>query len=70
MFGKKCRFTSAGRGIRNKRGEGGEQELNVSKSYAYKVVREQNTEMRGLGYLTVSGRANTNFFRKKLCYSE
>lgn len=46
------------------------QELNVSKSYAYKVVRELNTEMRELGYLTVTGRVNTNFFRKKLCYTE
>lgn len=46
------------------------QELNVSKSYAYKVVRELNAEMRELGYLTVSGRVNTNFFRKKLCYRE
>ena len=42
------------------------QELNVSKSYAYKVVRELNAEMRELGYLTVTGRVNTNFFRKKL----
>jgi len=41
------------------------QELNVSKSYAYKVVRELNAEMRELGYLTVTGRVNTNFFRKK-----
>lgn len=46
------------------------QELNVSKSYAYKVVRELNAEMRELGYLTVTGRVNTNFFRKKLCYTE
>lgn len=45
------------------------QELNVSKSYAYKVVRELNAEMRELGYLTVTGRVNTNFFRKKLCYT-
>ena len=45
-------------------------ELGVSKSYAYKVVRELNTELQKLGYLTVSGRGNTNFFRKKLCYSE
>ena len=75
----------AGSGIRNKRGKGGNaimvgknfmtveevaQELNVSKSYAYKVVRELNAEMRELGYLTVTGRVNTNFFRKKLCYSE
>lgn len=45
-------------------------ELNVSKSYAYKVVRELNTEMKQLGYLTVTGRVNINFFRKKLCYNE
>ena len=45
-------------------------ELGVSKSYAYKVVRELNTELQKLGYLTVSGRVNTNFLRKKLCYSE
>ena len=45
-------------------------ELGVSKSYAYKVVRELNTELQKLGYLTVSGMVNTNFFRKKLCYSE
>ena len=42
------------------------QELNVSKSYAYKVVRELNAEMQKLGYLTVTGRVNTSFFRKKL----
>lgn len=46
------------------------EELCVSKSYAYKVVRELNAEMQKLGYLTVSGRVNTGFFRKKLCYSE
>lgn len=45
-------------------------ELNVSKSYAYKVVRELNVGMKVLGYLTVTRRINTNFFRKKLCYWE
>ena len=35
------------------------QELNVSKSYAYKVVRELNAEMQKLGYLTVTGRVNS-----------
>lgn len=45
-------------------------ELNVSKSYAYKVVRELNAELKQLGYITIGGRVNTNFFRKKLCYSE
>ena len=46
------------------------EELKVSKSYAYKVVRELNAEMRELGYLTISGSVNTSFFRKKLCYGE
>lgn len=46
------------------------QELGVSKSYAYKLVRELNAELREMGYLTVSGRVNTNFFRKKVCYSD
>ena len=46
------------------------EELKVSKSYTYKVVRELNAEMRELGYLTISGTVNTSFFRKKLCYGE
>lgn len=45
-------------------------ELQVSKSYAYKVVRELNTELKQLGYVTVTGRVNTKFFWKKLCYGE
>lgn len=45
-------------------------ELGVSKSYAYKVVRQLNEEMDKMGYLTVSGRVNTQFFHKKLCYNE
>lgn len=45
-------------------------ELGVSKLYAYKVVKQLNEEMQKLGYLTVNGRVNTQFFQKKLCYSE
>ena len=43
------------------------EELKVSKSYAYKVVREINAEMRELGYLTISGRVNSILLIKKLC---
>ena len=42
----------------------------VSKSYAYKIVKQLNEELQKLGYLTVVGRVNTNYFRKKVCYSE
>ena len=45
-------------------------ELDVSKSYAYKIVKQLNEELKKLGYLTVAGRVNTNYFRKKVCYSE
>ena len=45
-------------------------ELGVSKSYAYKIVKQLNDELQKLGYLTVVGIVNTNYFRKKVCYSE
>ena len=45
-------------------------EMGVSKSYAYKIVKQLNEELQKLGYLTVAGRVNTNYFRKKVCYSE
>ena len=45
-------------------------ELGVSKSYAYKIVKQLNEELQKLGYLMVAGRVNTHSFRKKVCYSE
>jgi len=44
------------------------QELGVSKSYAYKIVRKLNAELKERGYLTVSGRISKKFFMEKLCY--
>ena len=45
-------------------------ELKVSKSYAYKIVKQLNEELSKLGYLTFSGRVNANYFYKKACYTE
>lgn len=45
-------------------------EMGVSKSYAYKIVKKLNAELQQMGYLTVAGRINTNYFRKKVCYTE
>ena len=45
------------------------QELNVSKSYAYKVVRQLNAELAKMGYLTVSGRVNRQYFLERTCYA-
>jgi hypothetical protein len=46
------------------------EELEISISSAYKIVKELNEEMERLGYLTVKGRINTAFFRQKLCYTK
>ena len=38
------------------------EELGVSKSYAYKIVRELNAELKAQGFLTISGRINKQYF--------
>ena len=43
-------------------------ELGVSKSYAYKVVQRLNGELKAMGYLTIAGRVNKQYFMKKTCY--
>lgn len=45
-------------------------ELGVSKSYAYKVIKKLNAELRDMGYLTIAGRVNKQYFMKKLCFYE
>ena len=45
-------------------------ELGVSKSYAYKIVRKLNTELKNMGYLIVAGRISKKYFMEKVCYGE
>ena len=42
------------------------QELNVSKPYAYKLIRQLNEELRAKGYITISGRVNRQYFYERL----
>jgi Mn-dependent DtxR family transcriptional regulator len=44
-------------------------ELGVSKSYAYKIVKRLNDELKEMGYLTISGRISRKYFVEKLCYN-
>ena len=44
------------------------QELGVSKSYAYKIVQKLNKELKNKGFLTISGRVNTQYFMERTCY--
>lgn len=43
-------------------------ELGISKSYAYKIVKRLNDELKEMGYLTISGRISKKYFMEKLCY--
>ena len=44
------------------------QELGISKSYAYKIVQKLNAELKGKGFMTISGRVNKQYFMERTCY--
>lgn len=41
-------------------------ELGISESYAYKVIRGLNDELKAKGFLTISGRVNRQYFNERL----
>lgn len=43
-------------------------ELDVSKSYAYKIARKLNKELESKGIITIAGRVNKQYFMERLCY--
>ena len=42
------------------------QELNVSKPYAYKLIRKLNEELKAKGFITIAGRGNRQYFYERL----
>jgi hypothetical protein len=40
-------------------------ELQISKPYAYKLMREMNKELEKKGYMTIAGRVSRQFFEEK-----
>lgn len=44
------------------------EELGISKSYAYKIVKKLNAELKAQGFLTISGRVNKRYFLERACY--
>jgi len=40
-------------------------ELGISKPYAYKLVREMNQDLKGKGFLIISGRVSRKYFEEK-----
>ena len=41
-------------------------ELEVSKSYAYKLMQQLNGELQEKGYITIAGRVNRQYFKERL----
>ena len=41
-------------------------ELGISKSFAYKLIRQMNQELREHGFLTIAGRINRDYFEERL----
>ena len=42
--------------------------MGISRSYAYKVIRTLNNELKEKGFLTVSGKVNRQYFLERTCY--
>mgnify|MGYP001064073980 CR=1 FL=1 len=45
-------------------------ELDVSKPYAYKLIRTLNDELKAKGFITISGRVNRQYFEERLYGAE
>ena len=41
------------------------EELGISKTYAYKIIKELNEELEKMGYKTLAGRVSRKFFNEK-----
>ena len=48
------------------RAEAVSQELEVSRSYAYRLIKQLNAELREKGYMTIAGRVNRQYFQERL----
>lgn len=46
------------------------QELDVSTSYAYKLIRQLNNELKAKGFIVIAGRVNRQYFNERLYGAE
>ena len=44
--------------------------LKISKSFAYKIIRKMNSELKAQGFFTMAGRVNKKYFLEKTCYNK
>ena len=48
----------------------GSRKLDVSKPYAYKIIRQLNEELKAKGFITIAGRVNRQYFNERLYGAE
>lgn len=46
------------------------EELDVSKPYAYKIIRQLNNELNAKGYITVAGHISRQYFNERVYGAE
>lgn len=44
------------------------EEMQISKQKAYKIIRQLNDELAGMGYITVQGRVSADYFNERCRY--
>lgn len=44
-------------------------QLEVSKAYAYKIIRKLNDELSAKGYITVSGKISKEYYNDRIYHS-
>lgn len=42
------------------------QYLNISKPFAYKIIKQLNKELEAKGYIIIAGKINRNFFEERM----
>lgn len=45
-----------------------QKELGISRSFAYRIIRDLNDELEKMGYYTIAARVNREYFYKRFCY--
>lgn len=45
-------------------------ELGISRSYAYKLIRQLNQELKERGFLTIAGRISRDYLKERLYTAE
>ena len=46
------------------------EELDVSKAYAYEIIRQLNDELSAKGFITVAGRVSRQYFSERIYGAE